>query len=293
MCFGGGGSSQQQMQVQATSGSSGYDPWVTQSGQGLYGQASDWLTQNPWKNYSGPLSASFGDPFNQATTYLSGLLGQVNPYTTQAAQGYSSVAGAINPNASVSDYMSPYLSAVLAPTLDNIRQTAGEQGQANNANATMQGAYGGTGSGVVQALLDKNTQQQVANATGQAYNNAFTNAQGARLQNLQTLMNASQGLGGLGQQAFGQGTTLASLLAGLGSQEQQAGQSGIQNALNLHTTDQMGQMRQLTSLAALLQAIPKNQWNQSLSIGSGNSQSQQQNNSGMGILGSLLGSLFS
>lgn len=292
MCFGGGGSSQQQQQMQSTSGSSGFDPWVTQGGKGLYDQASQWLADNPWQNYSGPLTASFGEPFNQAKTYLSGILGKANPYTTQAAGGYQSVMGAIDPNASISDYMSPYLKAVLNPQLDAINQAAGEQGQAADASATMQGAYGGTGSGLTRALLNKNTQQQIANTTGAAYNNAFTNAQGARLQNLQTLMNASQGLGGLGQQAFGQQTTLASLLAGLGSQEQQAGQTGIQNALNLHSTDQMGQMKQFMSLASLLSSLPKNQWNQSMSIGSSTGQSQQANNSGMGMLGSLLGMLL-
>lgn len=292
MCFGGGGSSQQQQQMQSTSGSSGFDPWVTQGGKGLYDQASQWLADNPWQNYSGPLTASFGEPFNQAKTYLSGILGKANPYTTQAAGGYQSVMGAIDPNASISDYMSPYLKAVLNPQLDAINQAAGEQRQAADASATMQGAYGGTGSGLTRALLNKNTQQQIANTTGAAYNNAFTNAQGARLQNLQTLMNASQGLGGLGQQAFGQQTTLASLLAGLGSQEQQAGQTGIQNALNLHSTDQMGQMKQFMSLASLLSSLPKNQWNQSMSIGSSTGQSQQANNSGMGMLGSLLGMLL-
>lgn len=292
MCFGGGGSSQQQQQMQSTSGSSGFDPWVTQGGKGLYDQAAQWLADNPWQNYSGPLTASFGEPFNQAKTYLSGILGKANPYTTQAAGGYQSVMGAIDPNASISDYMSPYLKAVLNPQLDAINQAAGEQGQAADASATMQGAYGGTGSGLTRALLNKNTQQQIANTTGAAYNNAFTNAQGARLQNLQTLMNASQGLGGLGQQAFGQQTTLASLLAGLGSQEQQAGQTGIQNALNLHSTDQMGQMKQFMSLASLLSSLPKNQWNQSMSIGSSTGQSQQANNSGMGMLGSLLGMLL-
>ena len=292
MCFGGGGSSQQQQQMQSTSGSSGFDPWVTQGGKGLYDQASQWLANNPWQNYSGPLTASFSEPFNQAKTYLSGILGKANPYTTQAAGGYQSVMGAIDPNASISDYMSPYLKAVLNPQLDAINQAAGEQGQAADASATMQGAYGGTGSGLTRALLNKNTQQQIANTTGAAYNNAFTNAQGARLQNLQTLMNASQGLGGLGQQAFGQQTTLASLLAGLGSQEQQAGQTGIQNALNLHSTDQMGQMKQFMSLASLLSSLPKNQWNQSMSIGSSTGQSQQANNSGMGMLGSLLGMLL-
>lgn len=292
MCFGGGGSTQQQTQMQSTSGSSGFDPWVTQGGKGLYDQAAQWLADNPWQNYSGPLTASFGEPFNQAKTYLSGMLGKANPYTTQAAGGYQSVMGAIDPNASISDYMSPYLKAVLNPQLDAINQAAGEQGQAADASATMQGAYGGTGSGLTRALLNKNTQQQIANTTGAAYNNAFTNAQGARLQNLQTLMNASQGLGGLGQQAFGQQTTLASLLAGLGSQEQQAGQTGIQNALNLHSTDQMGQMKQFMSLASLLSSLPKNQWNQSMSIGSSTGQSQQANNSGMGMLGSLLGMLL-
>jgi len=289
MCFGGGGSSQQQTQVQSSSGSSGFDPWVTGAGQDIYGQAAQWAKNNPWQNYTGPLTASFGEPFNQSTTYLSGLLGQSNPALDQAGAGYKSVMGAIDPNASISDYMSPYLKSVLNPQLDAINQSAGEQGQANNANATMQGAYGGTGSGLVNALLNKNTQQQIANTTGKAYNDAFTNAQGSRLSNLQALMGASQGLSGVGQQQFGENTTLASLLAGLGSQQQQAGQTGIQNAINLHNTDQMGQMKQYSTLAALLGALPKNQWNQNTTVGQSSGSSQQANNSGMSALGMLLG----
>lgn len=290
MCFGGGGGSQTQQTFQSQSGSSSYDPWVTQGGKDIYGAASEYVAQNPWKSYTGPLTASFGEPFNQAKTYLSGLLGQSNPSLDKAASGYSSVMGAIDPNASVSDYMSPYLKSVLNPQLDAINQAAGEQGQANEANATMQGAYGGTGSGLVRALMNKNTQQQIANTTGKAYNDAFTNAQGARLSNLQALMGASQGMAGVGQQQFGQNTTLASLLAGLGSQEQQAGQTGIQNALNLHSTDQMGQLKQLTSLAAILGSLPKNQQTQSTSFGTQQGQTQQSGGGGMmGMLGTLMG----
>lgn len=293
MCFGGGGGTQMQQTFQSQSGSSTYDPWVTGSGKNIYDASEQWVAQNPWQKYSGPLTASFGEPFNASKTYLSNLLGKSNPALDDAAAGYRGVMGAINPNASISDYMSPYLKAVLAPQLDAINQSAGEQGQAADANATMQGAYGGSGAGLVRALLNKNTQQQIANTTGKAYNDAFTNAQGARLSNLQALMSGSQGLAGVGQQQFGQNTTLASLLAGLGSQEQQAGQQGITNAIGLHTTDQMGQLKQLLSLSSVLGSLPKNQYTQSTSFGTQQgSTSGGSGGFGMQALGTILGMLL-
>ena len=67
--------------------------------------------------------------------------------------------------------MNPYVAASLAPQLELARQQygmAGQQQQANAANATMSGNYGGTAQGVQGALLNNYTQQNVANTTGQA-----------------------------------------------------------------------------------------------------------------------------
>jgi len=291
MC-GSSGSTSNNMNFTSTQSSSTFDPWVQEGGKSLFTGGQDWLSGHGYQPYSGPLTASFGEPFNQATSYLSELLGKTNPYTTQAGNAAGSVIGAIDPSKSTADFMNEYVGAALTPQLSKIMETAGQQDQANNAAATMQGAYGGTGAGIVKALLNKNTQQEVANATGTAYKDAYDRAQSARLSNLQTLLSGAQGLSGIGQQAFGQGTTLASLLAGIGTQQQGVGQTGITNAMNLSKEGNTLPLAQFSTLAQVLGSIPKAQYGSSFGMGMGQQQTQTPSNIGMGIAGSLLSALL-
>lgn len=275
--------------IQTSHSTTTFDPWVTGASQDLFGQAQSWLKNNGYKQYDGPVTASFGEPFNQATSYLSGLLGKDNPYTTQAADATKSVIGAINPNASIQDYMSPYTAAVLRPQLDSIIQQSGEAGQANDAAATMAGAYGGTGAGIARALMEKNKQQQIANTTGAAYDAAFKNAQQSRLSNLQTLLQSGSQLSSIGQQQFGQSTTLASLLAGLGSQQQQANDKGIDRLIALNKQDNTMPMQQWSMLASILGGVPKNSTTDSIGTNMGQTTQSAPNNMGWGMLGSIIG----
>lgn len=291
MC-GSSGSSSSNYGIQVQSTSSGYDPWVQQGGQQVFDASKNWLGSNGYQPYSGPMSASFGEPFNQASTYLSQLLGQTNPYTTQAGQAAGSVIGAIDPNRTTQDFMNDYVGAALNPTIQRITDAAGQQGQAADAAATLQGAYGGTGAGIVKALLNKNTQQEIANATGTAYKQAYDSAQSGRLSNLQTLLSGATGLSGIGQQAFGQGTTLASLLAGLGSTEQQAGQKGIDNSIAMSKTNALLPLQQQSMLAQILSGVPKAQYGSSIGTSMGGQSTQTPQNQGWGMAGSLLSALL-
>jgi len=268
-----------------------YDPWATAGSQSTFGGAQNWLQNNPYQAYSGPMSASFGPEFGQASSYLSGQLGQTNPYTTQGAQGISSAMGAIDPNMSISDYMNPYTQGVLDPTLRNLNQAWGDARQQTAANATMAGAYGGTGQGVENALNNKNYGNAVSDATNQAYSQAFQNAQASRSQNLGLLGQLGSSLAGVGQNQFTQGTTLASMLAGMGSTQQQAGQQGIQNAISQNQTNQTMPLNQYGMLAQILSGVPQNSTTQTTGIGSSsqNQQSYAPNNSGFNFLGSALG----
>jgi len=291
MC-GSSGSTSNNMNFTMQNSSQTYDPWVQEGGKNLFTGGQDWLGSHGYQPYTGPLTASFGEPFNQATSYLSELLGKTNPYTTQAGNAAGSVIGAIDPSKSTADYMNEYVGAALTPQLSKIMETAGQQDQANNAAATMQGAFGGTGAGIVKALLNKNTQQEVANATGTAYKDAYDRAQSGRLSNLQTLLSGAQGLSGIGQQAFGQGTTLASLLAGIGTQEQSAGQTGISNAMKQSQLNNTMPLTQFSELARVLGSIPKAQYGSSFGTSMGQQQTMTPNNTGMGIAGSLLSMLL-
>ncbi|PNE10968.1 MAG: hypothetical protein CR217_11405 [Beijerinckiaceae bacterium] len=108
------------------------------------------------------------------------------------------------------------------PTLQNLQTANQQQHQATGAAATLSGAYGGTGQGVQDALTNYFTNQNVANASGQAYSNAYNSAIQQQQNSLNTLLGAA-----------GAQTNAAGLLSGLGAQEQNVGQTGIQNALQL------------------------------------------------------------
>jgi hypothetical protein len=85
---------------------------------------------------------------------------------------------------------------------------------------------------------------------------------------------------------------LASLLAGLGSQRQQTGQQGIQNAINLNQQNQMMPLQRFSMLGQLLGMLPKDSSSQTaeMQFGQG-AQPQSQSGQTYGLLGALLGSL--
>jgi hypothetical protein len=277
--------------MSVTNSSTSYDPWVTQAGQGAVGGAQSWMAKNPFQAYSGPTTAAFGPQFGQASDYASNNLGQTNQWTTGSAASLQNLIGSIDPNASISSYMDPYVQATLQPTIQNIQMQGAQQRQKNGAEATMAGQYGGTGQGVENALTNRYEDQAIGNASGQAYSNAYNNATATRQGLLQTLLSGSTALGQQGQNAFNQGATLDQLLAGMGSTQQQAGAEGIKNAINVNTLNQTLPLQQYSSLADIIAGIPKNSSTTSTTIGSG--QPQQNTNMVPQLLGSLGGTALS
>lgn len=272
--------------------STSYDPWVTQAGQSTVSGAQNWMANNPFQAYTGATTGAFGPQFGTASDYATANLGQTNPYTTQAGTSLQSLIGSIDPNASISSYMDPYVAATLQPTIQNIQMQGQQQQQQNGADATMAGAYGGTGQGVANALTNRYEDQAIGNATGQAYSNAYNNATQTRQGLLNTLLQGSSALGTEGQNAFTQGSTLDQLLAGMGSTEQQANAQGIQNAINVNTLNQTLPLQQYSSLADILSGVPKNSTTNTTTIGTG-SPVQQQPNVVPQLLGSLGGTALS
>ncbi len=279
-----GQSTSQNWTNQSTNGGSSPSPWVQQAGQSLY---SNLAGQYPnWTPYSGPTTASFGQGTttaqNAATAGLSG-----NPNQTAAGNTLSSVVGAINPNATASSYMNPYVQATLDPTIQNLDIQAQQQHQQNAANATMQGAYGGTGQGVQDALTNRYLGQNIANASGSAYSNAYNSAVQQQQANLGLLTSAGAQQTGLGSAQNQNQATLATLLAGIGGQQQAAGQTGITNAINLNAQNQNMPLQQGSTLASILGGLPQPTTTWGNTFGQG--QQSQPNNAGFGLLGSLLG----
>ena len=293
MCFGSTTTPTPSFTGSNTNSSTSYAPWASTAAQNQVGTAQNLVNSNPAQAYSGPSEASFGPQFGQASTYLSGQLGQTNPYTTAAGGSLQNLIGSINPNAGVQSYMSPYIQSALQPTLQNLNLQLGQQQQQTAANATQAGSYGGTAQGVQSALNNKFGNDAVTNATGTAYNNAYTSALQNMLGNNNLLNSASTNLGQIGQQSFGQGTTLASMLAGLGSTQQQAGQTGINTAMTQANQQAMLPVQQQSGLASIIASLgPLGGSNGTSSTVGYNQGGASPNYSGYSMLGGLLGSLI-
>lgn len=277
--------------ISQSTASTSYQPWVTQGGQSIFGAAQQAVGANPAQTYSGPAQAAFGPGFGQAQEYLSSQLGQTNPWTEQAGSTLAGYMPSLQPG-DVNSYMNPYLDAALKPTIAKILEAADAQRSQIGAGAAMAGAYGGTGHGVQRALLDRNTQRNVGDATSQAYSAAWDKAQAQRNAALQSFLSSILGLGQLGQNKFTQGSTLAQLLASLGATEQAAGQKGISTQLDINKQNALLPAQQQGLLAALLASLPKDSTTQTTGISFGG---QQQPSTGGGALaagGSLLGTLL-
>jgi len=272
---------QQQFQSQSTT----YSPWVTSAGQNLYDQLA---SQYPsWTAYSGPTVGAFGAGTGTANNYATNNLGVNNPNQTGAGNTLQSIISSINPSAGPGQYFNPYVQLTLGPTLQNIEQQREQQQQQNGAGATLAGAFGGTGQGVGSALSNRFADEATANAAGQAYSNAFNSAIQQQQQSLQTLLGAAGGQTSLGSAENQNNLSLASLLAGIGAQQQQANQTGIQNAINLNTQNQTMPLQQGQTLASILAGIPKNSTTSGFTNSS--AQSATPNNSLMGLIGQLAG----
>lgn len=276
-------------QSQSVNTSNTFDPWVTSAGQGLYNNANAFAAGHPYQGYDGPTQGAFGPETGMASSHLQDMLAAgTDPGTKSAMGGYQNVMDSINPNASVSSFINPFVDATLSPTIRNINESADTQRMKNGADASMAGAWGGSGMGVAQALADRFRGQQISDATGAAYGKAWDNAQTAKNSQLSQYLSAAQGEGAMGQQGQNEGTTISTLLAGLGSQQQQANQTGINTAIGVNDSNQMGQFKQGTQLAQMLAMVPKNTSGTSVS----NGQTSQPDNSGMALFGSILGSII-
>jgi len=159
--------------------------------------------------------ATFGNQFNapgayQNTAFNTGTFG-----TDQAQQ-----------------YMNPYIKSALDPQIAELQRQGQIQNLQNQAKATSMGAFGGSGSRLMQTETQRNTLDKIQQALGQGYGNAFDRAQAAfnadQARNLQAQQAAEQ------SKQFGasQGMTAAQLAAQYGLSGQQATEASRQFGAN-------------------------------------------------------------
>lgn len=262
--------------------SNSFEPWVTRFGQNLVNSAGQQVAENGWQPYIGPTQGEFGEGFGAANSYLQQMLGQVSPETEMASSGLADFLMSVDPTRSVASFMNPYVDQVLQPTIRNINEAADAKGGQLASQATMAGAYGDSSHGVQKALLERDRQRSIGDATSAAYDKAFTAATGARSDELSKFLQGIGAGGTLGQQRYGQETGLAQLLASLGQTEQQANQSGIQTEIALNQQNQDAPLKQYLTLAQMLGMIPKN------TTGKSTSTTSQPDNSMLAFISSLI-----
>jgi hypothetical protein len=291
---GGKGGSQQTVQnTSATSNTSGTSqtnlpPWLDAAAQQAVGTAQS-IASNPnsFAPYTGQQVADVAPATQQAWDYgtamnPSAMAGQIGG---AASDIYGSIAGAAMPQQqqyiqqglqqaggllspwsdigpisgqqvaqTAQGMMSPYASAVIAPTMQLGQQALAQNLQQIGAGANQAGAFGGTRQGVMEGVAQGQTALNEANLFGSMINTGYNTALGQA----GTLANTQQQLG---EDAAGRLATMAgnagSTMAGYGqadiSNALQAGQGLPQQYLsNLSTVGTQQQAQQQAGLNAAM-----------------------------------------
>ena len=183
-----------------------------------------------------------GAQAGQEAAGLSNLYGGLGSLQGQQGANIGASLGQQSTNpAAVGAYMNPYIQNALAPAQQLLNQQYGLQGAAQQGQATSSGAFGGTRNAVMQGLNQQNQMLAQNQLVGNAYQNAYTNAQqqmnaanqAALSGNQQALTGYGMGLTGAGQagaqtlQGLGMGLQGANQAANLGIQGAQTGLAGV------------------------------------------------------------------
>lgn len=303
------------------------NPYQMQQYQQNYGRAQD--AANSLQPYTGQVTAGFNPNQIQAQGVLSNIA-QDPKYAaaTQQAMGTTQGLLAANPNTTVnakpydaaqlsntdlSPYLNPYTKNVIDTTLS--AQERGRQMQTVNDNqaATAAGAFGGSRSGVANALTneayDRNTGSLVAGLNqanyGQAQQGALADigsrnaasqfnsgqnltAQQSSISNALAQagfkLNAAGQLEALNEADLRRATQQAGILSAVGDTQQQQQQTELGNAFNLYMSNQQMTLAQQQLLNQALGIIPLEQTNTS-----DGTTTTKSNPGAMGILGGIAG----
>jgi len=209
------------------------------------------LTNTPYQAYQGPLVAGTAPLQSKVFSGLEGLnfpgqLGQ--SFTAQGAYQLPSMTPggmtgqATGPTGIASQYMNPYLSAVLTPQLEEMRRQS--EISRKNLGAKFSGigggasAFGGGRQAIESAELERNLMQEQNKAIGTGYANAYDRAMGQ--------FNTEQG----------QAKTLADMMAGAGTQQRGIEQEGITALQKQYETELLDPYTKLRFQKEMLQGLP-------------------------------------
>ena len=146
------------------------------------------LTESPYQQYMGPLTAGASGLQNQVFTGLQnttfpGNLGQsfssAGAYQapTLGANGMAAPTTPTQPTGIASQYMNPYLQGVLDPQLAELRRQNDITNMGTNAKLTQAGAFGGGRQAIMNAENNRNLMQEMNKTVGQGYASAYDRGQ--------------------------------------------------------------------------------------------------------------------
>ena len=156
------------------------------------------------------------DPYEMRARELAGGLGGFTPYLGQGAQMMQAGAGYYTPGG-ISQFYNPYEQDVVQQTLQDAREENARRGIADRAGAISKGAFGGSRGRLMEQERERSFGRGMMEGIGGLRAQGF----GQAMQGAQT---AGQGLGTMGRNFAGLGTT---------------GQQNLMNQIN--TFNQMGQ----------------------------------------------------
>lgn len=300
--------------------------------QGNYGNAQN-VAAGLSTPYGGQLTAPFTPTQIQAQNILSGLATdpQYQTLISTAANGVTGILG--NPgntnvtpqpvtaqtvaNTNLAPYMNPYQGSVIDATLGQLNQLNANQLLNTNQGSTAAGAFGGSRSGVADALTNQYDMQQAAPVIAGLNASNFTNAQNLAAQDAATLNNAAQfnsgqnvnaqqssignalaaqnaqvnaanALAGLAGQGYSLASNQGGLLGTVGQQQQSQNQAALTNAYNAWLAQQGQNASAQQLLNSAIGIIPVQQTTNTNTTGNSSGTTQQTTNPGLvGILGAL------
>ena len=200
------------------------------------------LAESPYEAYTGPLTAGYSAPQTAAFQGIAGLtapseqMGAFTP-TSFTAQG---TAG---------QYMNPYLEASLAPQINEATRQAQIAQTQQAGRLTKAGAFGGSRQAIMDAELQRNLSQNIADIRGRGYQQAFEQAQ--------QQFNTEQDRERVAQELANRyGLDLLKTQADLGAQERGVESEAVQEARKQFEEERLYPFKSVQFMQSLLQDLP-------------------------------------
>jgi len=205
------------------------------------------LTNTPYQAYQGPMVAGTSPLQSKVFGGLESLsfpgqLGQ--SFTAQGAYQLPTMTPggmtgpSTGPTGIASQYMNPYLSAVLTPQLEELRRQSQITQMGTAGKLAQAGAYGGSRQAIMDAETQRNLLQEQNKAIGTGYANAYDRAMGQ--------FNTEQ------QQA----KTLADMMEEAGQKQRGIEQEGITAVQKQYETELLDPFTKLRFQKEMLQGLP-------------------------------------